>query len=80
MVIAIILGLLALFSLISFVLGTDDGRQRGYTPGTKSCSGCGSGTTEPSGLTLAYPTRSRSNGASFDSRRQIPPIARIRRR
>jgi hypothetical protein len=32
MVIAIILGLLALFSLISFALGTDDGRQRGHTP------------------------------------------------
>jgi hypothetical protein len=32
MVVAIILGLLALFSLISFALGTDDGRQRGQTP------------------------------------------------
>jgi hypothetical protein len=32
MVVAIILGLLALFSLISFALGTDDGRQRGSTP------------------------------------------------
>lgn len=32
MVVAIILALLALFSLISFALGTDDGRQRGYTP------------------------------------------------
>ncbi len=31
-VIGIILGLLALFSLISFALGTDDWRQRGYTP------------------------------------------------
>lgn len=32
MVVAIIIGLLALFSLISFALGTDDWRQRGYTP------------------------------------------------
>ena len=32
MVVAIVIGLLALFSLISFALGTDDGRQRGYTP------------------------------------------------
>jgi hypothetical protein len=32
MVVAIILGLLALFSLISFALGTDDWSQRGYTP------------------------------------------------
>jgi len=32
MVIAIILGLLALFSLISLALGTDDWRQRGYNP------------------------------------------------
>ena len=32
MVIAIIIGLLALFSLISIALGTDDGRQRGYSP------------------------------------------------
>ena len=31
-VIAIIIGLLALFSLISIALGTDDGRQRGYSP------------------------------------------------
>ncbi len=32
MVTAIIIGLLALVSLISLALGTDDGRQRGYTP------------------------------------------------
>jgi hypothetical protein len=32
MVIAIIIGLLALFSLISFALGTDDWHQRGSTP------------------------------------------------
>ena len=32
MVVAIIIGLLALFSLISFALGTDDGRQRGHPP------------------------------------------------
>jgi len=32
MVVAIIIGLLALFSLISFTLGTDDGRQRSSTP------------------------------------------------
>jgi hypothetical protein len=32
MVIAIIIGLLALFSLISFALGTDNGRQRADTP------------------------------------------------
>ena len=32
MVVAIVIGLLALFSLISFALGTDDGRQRGDTP------------------------------------------------
>ena len=30
--IAIIIGLLALFSLISFALGTDDGRQPVYSP------------------------------------------------
>ena len=32
MVILAVIGLLALFSLISFALGTDDSRQRGYTP------------------------------------------------
>jgi hypothetical protein len=32
MVILVVIGLLALFSLISFALGTDDWRQRGYTP------------------------------------------------
>lgn len=32
MVVAIILGLLALFSLISLVLGTDDGRRQVYYP------------------------------------------------
>lgn len=32
MVILAVIGLLALFSLISFALGTDDWRQRGYTP------------------------------------------------
>lgn len=32
MVILTVIGLLALFSLISFALGTDDWRQRGYTP------------------------------------------------
>ena len=32
MVIAIIIGLLALFSLISFALGTDDWRERRYSP------------------------------------------------
>ncbi|MEA2608143.1 MAG: hypothetical protein QOJ75_386 [Chloroflexota bacterium] len=32
MVIAIIIGLLALFSLISLALGTDDWRERGYSP------------------------------------------------
>jgi hypothetical protein len=32
MIVAIIIGLLALFSLISFALGTDDWRQQGYTP------------------------------------------------
>ena len=32
MVILMVIGRLALFSLISFALGTDDGRQRGYTP------------------------------------------------
>ena len=32
MVNAIIIGLLALFSLISFALGTDDWRELGYTP------------------------------------------------
>jgi hypothetical protein len=31
-VIAIIIGLLAAFSLISFALGTDDGRQPAYSP------------------------------------------------
>ncbi len=30
MIVVIIIGLLALFSLISFALGTDDGRQQGY--------------------------------------------------
>lgn len=32
MLVAIIIGLLALFSLISLTLGTDDPRQRGYSP------------------------------------------------
>jgi hypothetical protein len=32
MVVAIIIGLLALFSLISIALDTDDGRRRGMTP------------------------------------------------
>lgn len=32
MIILTVIGLLALFSLISFALGTDDWRQRGYTP------------------------------------------------
>ena len=32
MVVAIILGLLALFSLISFALGTDDGRRQANAP------------------------------------------------
>ena len=36
MVVAIILGLLALFSLISFALGTDDGRQRDDTRGDQA--------------------------------------------
>jgi hypothetical protein len=31
-VVAIIIGFLALFSLISYALGTDDGRQGDYTP------------------------------------------------
>lgn len=32
MVILAVIGLLALFSVISFALGTDDWRQRGYAP------------------------------------------------
>lgn len=32
MVVLAVIGLLALFSLISFALGTDDWRQRGHAP------------------------------------------------
>ena len=74
MIIAIVIGLLALFSLISILLGTEEPRQaKSIHEHDARFSGCGSALAErrPS-IDSLTPTRPRTRGASFDSRPSLP--------